>query len=242
MQRMVIIDGEPILRMDLASMLEELGYEIAGEAGDGFDALEVCRAQRPDVVLMDVKMPIFDGLTAAERVLNEDLCRCVILLTAFNDADIIERAKEIGVSGYLVKPVEQRLLKPTIEVSLAQSERLRSSRKETEQAKQKLADVRLIAQAQVILAEQNHISESEVYQVLQKLSMHKRTSMTALAQALIEQSRISDDVAFIKEQIMREKKLSASVAERKLAEYAQQWHCTVGEAAKRLRYRKGGVT
>ncbi len=242
MQRIVIVDDEPILRMDLASMLEELGYEIAGEAGDGFDALEVCRAQRPDAVLMDVKMPIFDGLTAAERILNEDLCRCVILLTAFNDADIIERAKEIGVSGYLVKPVEQRLLKPTIEVALAQSERLWSSRKETAQVKQKLADARLIAQAQAILAEQNHVSESEAYQVLQKLSMHKRTSMTALAQALIEQSRISDDVAFIKRQIMREKKLSASAAERKLAEYAQQWHCTVEEAAKRLRYRKRGVT
>ena len=241
MQRIVIVDDEPILRMDISAMLEELGYEIAGTAGDGFDALEMCRVQHPDAVLMDVKMPIFDGLTAAERVLDEDLCRCVILLTAFNDADIIERAKEIGVSGYLVKPVEQRLLKPTIEVALAQSERLWMSRKETKQAKQKLTDARLIAQAQAILSEQDRISESEAYQVLQKLSMHKRTSMAALAQALIEQSRISDDVTFIKEQIMREKKLSASAAERKLAEYAQQWHCAVEEAAKRLRYRKRNV-
>ncbi len=189
MLRILVADDEPIVRMDLSSMLRELGYEIAGEAGDGFDALEMCRACRPDVVLMDVRMPVFDGLTAAERILREDVCRCVVLLTAFNDPELIARAAEIGVAGYLVKPVEQRLLRPTIEVALAQSRRLSESREETEAARQKVEDVKLVAQAQTILAEQDGISESEAYQVLRRLSMHKRKPMAVLAQAIIEQYR-----------------------------------------------------
>ncbi len=189
MFRILVVDDEPIVRMDLSSMLRELGYEIVGEAGDGFDALEACRACRPDVVLMDVRMPVFDGLTAAERILREGVCPCVVLLTAFNDAELIARAAEIGVAGYLVKPVEQRLLRPTIEVALAQSKRLSESREETVEARQKLEDAKLIAQAQGILADQEGISEGEAYQVLRRLSMHKRTSMAVLAQALIEQYR-----------------------------------------------------
>ena len=191
MLRILVADDEPIVRMDLCSMLEELGYEIAGEAGDGFDALEVCRACRPDVVLMDVWMPVFDGLTAAERILREDVCRCVVLLTAFNDTELIERAARIGVAGYLVKPVAQQLLRPAIEVALAQSRRLGESREETEEARRKLEETKLIARAQRILAEQEMISESEAYQVLRRLSMHKRTSMAVLAGALIEQYQAS---------------------------------------------------
>jgi len=191
MLRILVADDEPIVRMDLCSMLEELGYEIAGEAGDGFDALEVCRACRPDVVLMDVWMPVFDGLTAAERILREDVCRCVVLLTAFNDAELIERATRIGVAGYLVKPVAQQHLRPAIEVALAQSRRLGESREETEEARRKLEETKLIARAQTILAEQEMISESEAYQVLRRLSMHKRKSMAVLAKALIEQYQAS---------------------------------------------------
>ncbi len=189
MLRILVADDEPVVRMDLCSMLEELGYEIAGEAGDGFDALDACRACRPDVVLMDVRMPVFDGLTAAERILREDACRCVVLLTAFNDAELIERAARIGVSGYLVKPVAQQSLRPTIEVALAQSRRLGASREETEAARRKLEENKLIARAQAILAEQEMISESEAYHVLRKLSMHKRKSMAEIAGALVEQYR-----------------------------------------------------
>lgn len=192
MLRILVADDEPVVRMDLASMLGELGYEVAGEAGDGFDALEACRSLKPDVVLMDVRMPVFDGLTAAERILNEGACGCVVLLTAFNDAELIERAADVGVAGYLVKPVEQRLLRPTIEVALAQSRRLGESRGKTEEARRKLEESKLISRAQAILAEQEMISESEAYQVLRRLSMHKRTSMAVLAQALIEQYRASN--------------------------------------------------
>ena len=186
MYRILIADDEPIVRMDLSLMLKELGYDVIGEADDGFDALELCRALRPDIVLMDIKMPVFDGLSAAERILSADLCRCVILLTAFNDGELIERAAGIGVAAYLVKPIEQRLLKPTIEVALAQSRRLKESRRETEEAKRKLEESRLIARAQGVLAKRENITEAEAYQLLRRLSMNKRTSMAELAQVLTE--------------------------------------------------------
>ena len=110
MNTVVIVDDEPITRMDLSDMLRELGFTVAGEAADGFDAIELCRSLRPDVVLMDVRMPVFDGLTATETILEEDLAGCVILLTAFSDREIIDRASRAGVTGYLVKPIDQKSL------------------------------------------------------------------------------------------------------------------------------------
>ena len=97
------VDDEPITRLDLVQMLEEMGFEVAGDAADGFDAIELCRLHHPDVVLMDIKMPVFDGLTASETIISEDLGGCVVLLTAFRDRELIDRASAIGVTGYLVK-------------------------------------------------------------------------------------------------------------------------------------------
>jgi len=115
MKTVLIVDDEPITRMDLRDMLTDLSFDVIGEAADGFDAIEFCRARRPDLVLMDVKMPIFDGLTASETILGEELAGCVVLLTAFGERDIIDQANRIGVTGYLVKPIEQRLLLPTVD-------------------------------------------------------------------------------------------------------------------------------
>ena len=187
MIRIVIAEDEPITRMDISGMLTELGYEVAGEAADGFDAVELCKQKCPDVVLMDVKMPVFDGLSAAELIIREKLAGCVILLTAFNDDDIIDRAAKIGVTGYIVKPIEQRLLRPTIEMAVAQSERLAQSRKETEKAEKQLNDSRTVARAQAVLAKKQGISESEAYAVLRRMSMEKRVSMTVLALAVLRQ-------------------------------------------------------
>ena len=182
-----VVDDEPITRMDIAGMLEDLGYEVAFEAGDGFDAVACCRNKRPDVVLMDVKMPVFDGLSAAQTILKEDLAGSVVLLTAFSDEEIVRKAGEIGVSGYLVKPVEQRLLRPAIEVAMAQSRRLRESRAETEDAKQKLEDSKLIARAQALYAVKQGVGEGEAYQILRRTAMDKRLPLAVIAKAYLEQ-------------------------------------------------------
>ena len=159
MVTVAIVDDEPITRMDVAGMIKDLGYEVAFEACDGFDAVAGCRSRRPDVVLMDVKMPVFDGLSAAEIILKEDLAGSVILLTAFSDEEIVKKAGEIGVSGYLVKPVEQRLLRPAIEVAMAQS----------------------------VYAKKEGVSESEAYQTLRKTAMDKRLPLAIIAKAYLEQ-------------------------------------------------------
>lgn len=233
--RIVVVDDEPITRMDITGMLEELGLKVVGEAGDGFDAVQMCQLHHPDVVLMDVKMPVFDGLTAAERILQEELAACVILLTAFNDKEIIERAKQIGITGYLVKPVEERLLLPAIEVALAQSERLRQSRKETDQAKRQLSESRMIQQAKGVLARREKISESEAYQMLRQMAMDKRVGISVLAHTLLDQERRSSDLLFVKEWLMREKQLSEAAAFKKISERARAFGCSREEAAHQMR-------
>ena len=182
-----VIDDEPITRMDIAGMLKDLGYSVVGESGDGFDAVALCRAKHPDVVLMDVKMPVFDGLSASKVILDEDLAGSVVLLTAFSDEEIVEKASRIGVSGYLVKPVEQQRLRPVIEVAVAQSRRLRESRKETEDANRRLEESKLIARAQSVYAKKEHVSESDAYQVLRKTAMDKRLPLAVIAKAYLEQ-------------------------------------------------------
>ena len=126
--KVVIADDEPIIRMDLRELLEENGYEVCGEAADGFDAIDVCRQMKPDVVLMDIKMPLLDGLSAARIMSSEGIETTVVLLTAYREREFINEAKEIGVSGYLLKPIDEKALAPSIELAVAQNrERLKYS-------------------------------------------------------------------------------------------------------------------
>ncbi len=237
----VVVDDEPIVRMDLSSMLEEAGFLVVGEAGDGFDAVSLCRARRPDVVLLDVKMPVFDGLSAAEIITRESLAGCVVLLTAYGDQGTVDRAKEVGVSGYLLKPVEQRMLLPTLEVALEQSRRLRRSYRETELTRRQLEESNLIRRAQGILAKQEAVSETQAYQLLQRMSMEKRISMGQLAAAVLEQERHRDDVARAKNLLMRKKGLSESAAYKRLSQRAAHDGCTREEAARSIRQELEGL-
>ena len=140
----VVVDDEPIIRMDLGQMLEELNYEVVAEGADGFDAVELCRKKNPDVVLLDLEMPVFDGMTAAETIINENLAGCVVICTAFADEDFLEQAGRIGVSGYIVKPVEARNLRPTIEMAYAQGRRLAKQKLAIGEANRRLEENRVI--------------------------------------------------------------------------------------------------
>lgn len=235
MNTVIIADDEPITRMDLSDMLRELGFSVVGEAADGFDAVELCRALHPDVVMMDVRMPVFDGLTAAEAVLEEDLAGCVIMLTAFSDRDIVERASQAGVTGYLVKPIDQKALLPTIQVALAQSARLRESRRAAEQARQRVQQERQIHKAQQLLARTQGCTEAEAYRDMRKLAMDKRITVAELARRILAQNARTDDIAEAKRLLMARRQMSDSRAYQYIAAYAKSHGCTPQQAAKALR-------
>lgn len=234
MKRVLIADDEPIMRMDLCDMVREYDYEVVGEAADGFDAVELCRALKPDIVLMDVKMPVFDGLNAAETILAEELAGCVVLLTAFSDADIIARATAAGVAGYLVKPIDQKSLKPTLEVAYAQSVSLRETRAAARAAQQQLRDDRKIRKAQQILAKEGGISETEAYRDMRKLAMDKRITVAELAGRIITQAERSSFVAPVKKLIMEQKGVTDERAYRYISSHAKSHNCSVEEAAREL--------
>lgn len=187
MKRIAVVEDEPITRMDICAMLEDLGFSVVGEAADGFDAIELCRRTRPDVVLMDAKMPIFDGLAAAETICRDELAGCVVMLTAFSDEDIVARAAEAGVTGYLVKPIDRNKLLPTIEVAYAQSCRLRESRQAAEKAQKSLREDREIHRAQKLLAQRQNCSDTEAYEQMRRLAMNKRVPLYSIARAVLEQ-------------------------------------------------------
>ena len=239
MKRVVLADDEPITRLNIASMLEDIGFAVVGEAGDGFDAVELCRAQHPDLVLMDVKMPVFDGLTASKTIITEGLADCVVLLTAYDDQAIIDQASHIGLTGYLVKPIEPRLLLPTITVAMAQSARLHASQRETKDALQRLQNEKVIQRAQMLMAEQYHISPMEAYRKLQQMSMDKRLSMLVIAEAVIEQIGKKDVVNTVKEQLMHKKGISEAAAYRQISSLAKQNGCTPAEAAEMISRKMG---
>lgn len=187
MKTVAVVEDEPITRMDICAMLEDLGFSITGEASDGFDAIELCRRTKPDIVLMDAKMPVFDGLAAAETICREDLAGCVVMLTAFSDEETVKKAAEAGVTGYLVKPIDRAALLPTIEVAYAQSCRLRESRKLAESAQKRLQEDREIHKAQKLFARRENCTDTEAYERMRRLAMNKRVSLYSIARAVLGQ-------------------------------------------------------
>ena len=145
--RVVIADDEPISRMDLKELLTEGGYTVVAEVSDGFDAVENCKLYHPDLVLLDIKMPFLDGLAAAKIIYEEELADTIIMLTAYSEREFVEQAKDYGVSGYLVKPIDEKSLIPNIELVVAQSKEMKRLRKDMAKVSERLANRSIIEKA-----------------------------------------------------------------------------------------------
>jgi response regulator NasT len=170
--------------MDLREMLENRGYEIVGEAGDGVSAINLCRELRPDLVIMDIKMPELDGIAAA-RSLHDERIAPVLMLTAYSDREFWEGAVEAGVMNYLVKPFAEAELEPAIETALRRWTEMRELRQELDQTKETLETRKLVDRAKGVLMDSQNLKEAEAFRRIQRLSMNSRKSMREVAEAIL---------------------------------------------------------
>lgn len=182
--RIIVADDESIIRMDLREMLTNLGYLVVGEAGDGQSTVNLAWELRPDIVIMDIKMPDMDGIEAA-RILTQERLAPVLLLSAYSQQDLVQRAQEAGVASYLVKPFRESDLTPAIEVSLARFNEFRALEGEIDDLKETLETRKAVERAKGILMEKQDMNEAEAFRRIQKMSMNNRKPMKAVAEAII---------------------------------------------------------
>ena len=182
--RLLIAEDEAIIRLDLKEMLQEEGYNVVGEAADGEAALRLARANKPDLVIMDVKMPGMDGLAAAEKVIEERLA-AVLILTAFSQRDLVRRAAEAGAMGYLVKPFQKSDLMPAIDIALARHSQLAAVREESDNLAEQLATRKAVDKAKGALMDGHALSEADAFRFIQKRAMDERRSMRAIADEIV---------------------------------------------------------
>jgi two-component system, response regulator PdtaR len=183
--RIIIADNESIIRMDLKEILQEAGHEVIGEAGDGIKAVELTRKFHPDLVIMDIKMPEMDGITAAKIISAEKLAP-VLLLTAYSQKEIVEKAKDSGVLAYLVKPVKEVNLFPAMEIAISRFQEFAQLEQELEDVKNSLETRKILDRAKGILMDAYDLSESEAYRRIQQYSMSKRKSIREVAESIVE--------------------------------------------------------
>ena len=181
----VLADDEPVTRMDLREILEHAGYNVVAEASDGFDAVERCRTCRPDLVMLDIKMPLVDGLKASRLIRDENLAGSIVLISAYSDKDFVEKAKDVGVSGYVVKPIREESLLPVVEIAIAKGREVAQLTGELERMREQLDHRKIIEKAKGVLMERNGISENEAYQMIRKIGMDKRCSMKKIAEIIM---------------------------------------------------------
>jgi two-component system, response regulator PdtaR len=182
--RILLAEDEVISRMDLREMLENLGYSVIGEAGDGVAAVNLARTLKPDLVLMDIKMPELDGISAAETLAQERVTP-VLLLTAYSDKEFVDRAVDAGVMGYLVKPFAEAQLKPAIEVALERWREVRQIQQDLTQTQETLETRKLVERAKGVLMDSQSLKEAEAFRRIQRLSMNSRKSMREVAEAIL---------------------------------------------------------
>jgi two-component system, response regulator PdtaR len=181
----VIAEDEALIRMDLAEMLAEEGYDVVGQAADGARAVELAEELRPDLVLLDVKMPVLDGITAAERIAQKRIAP-VVILTAFSQRELVDRARQAGAMAYLVKPFTRADLVPAIEIAVSRFAELSMLEGEVADLTERLETRKSVDRAKAVLQKQLSLSEPDAFRWIQKTAMDLRLSMRQVADGVIE--------------------------------------------------------
>jgi AmiR/NasT family two-component response regulator len=191
--RVIIAEDEALIRLDLKEMLEEEGYSVVAEVGDGQQAVERAAELRPDLVILDIQMPVLDGLSAAEQIAGARIAP-VIVLTAFSQRELVERARDAGAMAYLVKPFSKNDLVPAIEVARARFSEMTALDSEVRTLEERLETRKIVEKAKGLLMAEQGISEAEAFRWIQRTAMNQRTSMKALAQSIVDAGAVADVV------------------------------------------------
>ena len=184
--RVLVAEDEALIRLDLVELLEGEGYEVVGQAGDGEEAVEKARQLQPDLVVMDVKMPKMDGISAA-AVIAEERIAPVVMLTAFSQRELVERARDAGAMAYVVKPFDSSDVIPAIEIAVSRFAEIRAVEAEVADLEERFASRKAVDQAKGLLQEGLGLTEPEAFRWIQKTSMDRRLTMREVADAVIEQ-------------------------------------------------------
>lgn len=191
--RVLIVDDESLIRMDLRDIIESCGHEVVAEGTNGVEALALCKKHKPDIILMDVKMPELDGIEAARQIGFHHEAP-VVLLTSYSQQDLIDKARDSGVYGYLIKPVREEQLVPTLEMALGRYKSDAQLREKMAELEQSLEDRKIIQKGTGILMELYSISEVEAYNRIRTLSMNKQISIIETCNLIIRQSNKSNNI------------------------------------------------
>jgi two-component system, response regulator PdtaR len=183
-RRVLIAEDEALIRLDLKEMLEEEGYAVVGEAADGEEAVALAGSLRPDLVILDVKMPKLDGIAAAEQIAGGRVAP-VVILTAFSQRDLVERAREAGAMAYLVKPFQKKDLVPTIEMATSRFAEIVALEQEVGGLQERLEARKTVERAKGVLMTEHGMTEPEAFRWIQRTAMDRRTTMRAVAEAVL---------------------------------------------------------
>ena len=182
--RVLVVEDEALIRMDLAEMLADEGYDVVGQAGDGQQAVELAEQLRPDLVILDVKMPVLDGIAAAERIAGQRIAP-VVMLTAFSQRELVERARDAGAMAYLVKPFARHELVPAIELAVSRFAEKRALEEEVETLGERLETRKVVDRAKGLLMDDHGLSESDAFRWIQKTAMDLRLTMRQVADGVV---------------------------------------------------------
>ncbi|MGA9224728.1 MAG: response regulator [Mesobacillus sp.] len=183
-KRIMVVEDESIVRLDVSLMLEDAGYSVVAQAGDGESAVEQAFAHKPDLIIMDIKMPKLNGLKASQIISNK-MNTPILLLTAYSQQEFINKAKESNIYGYLVKPITEASLIPAVEIALKQAERSNEFREKINSMELKIKSRKIIERAKGLLMDKQNLSEDTAFQKMRKISMDKQVPLEKIAKRII---------------------------------------------------------